>query len=137
EIALVVADGARSSVTLARDGRVTALRALDGPDADTLAAEAAWAIAALGRADRVVVTGAGAARVAERLGTSVDPVRTPGGVALQDGDRDAAAVAIGLAVGNGPAVRFTSGRAVAGGAYRRAAALAATALVVGALDVGL
>jgi len=95
DAALVLADGERSALTLRRDGRLAALRALgtSARDPARFAAEVRWSLAAAGGSDRIVLTGADAtsalrAVIAEATGARVAP--------LADDDLAACAVAAGL-----------------------------------------
>ncbi len=145
DAALILADGTQSSVSVRRAGRVVALRALDRApsDADAFAAEVCWSLAALGEPPpTIILAGADAASVLGALraatrGISVVPI---GRVATARGDDlDACAVAAGLVLGAG---RTGSGLRLGGtqasaGSWRAAAALAAAAIVLAVVNLGL
>lgn len=145
DAALVLADGAQSSVSIRRAGRIVALRALGraASDADAFAAEVRWALAALGEPPAtIVLAGADAAAVlgAVRAATREVPVLPIGRVAAARGDDlDACAVAAGLVLGaggNGIGLRL-GGTQASAGSWRTAAALAAAAAVLAVINLGL
>lgn len=148
-VALLVADGPRSAIVVRRDGHLAGLRALgtNAREPVALATEARWALDALGFAGDVLVVGPDAAAVQPVLAAVLDaPVpllAAPAAVAAAGEATDVAAcaVAAGLLVGEG---RYTrSGLVLSGGAdepagsWRRAAVLAAAALLLGLVDVTL
>ena len=147
-VALVVADGARSAVVVRRDATVAGLRALgqDSNDPTALAAEAKWTLRALGFSGRTLVAGPDAdavqAALAAVLEGPVNVLAPPASLAAAGSAADvtACAVVVGLVAGAG---RRTAGVVLAGGDaespghWRRAAALAAAALLLGIVDVGL
>jgi hypothetical protein len=142
DAALVVADGARSSVSVRRAGRVAALRALGATPAraEAFAAELRWTLAALGEPPpTIVLAGADAApalgaTVAHALGIPVLPL---GSVTAAAGDDlDACAVAAGLVLGTGGGTGLRRSEPPAG-SWRIARALAAAAALLVAVDVGL
>ena len=122
DVALVVADGARSALAVRRAGCLAALRALgtDGGDPEALATEVRWSLLALGGIPpTIVLAGADAG---PRLGAALaaDGARVVGiaeAASLSFDDLGAGAVAAGL---------------VAGVGRRHRAGLA-----LGALDLGL
>ena len=151
DLALLVADGARSAVALRRAGRLAGFRALDtgGGDVAALAAEARWSLAALGGVPPgIVLAGADAsaelaAALAAATGARIVPIAD---VAEMTGPSDgetlsACAVVAGLVVGAGrraPAGLTLAGApAVAHASLRRTAALALIALALGAVDLGI
>jgi hypothetical protein len=144
DAALVVADGARSSVSVRRAGRVAALRALGATPAraEAFAAELRWTLAALGEPPpTIVLAGADAApalgaTVAHALGIPVLPL---GSVTAAAGDDlDACAVAAGLVLGTGGGTGLRlGGSEPPAGSWRIARALAAAAALLVAVDVGL
>jgi len=149
DVALLVADGTRSALTVRRAGRVVGLRALGtaATDVDAFVAEVRWTLAGLGGAPaELIVAGADGAALAPALraaltGVRVSPIaaRLP---AIGDPDTLAAcAVAAGLVAGAGRArrvgVALGGVRAAEPDAFRRTAVLAGLALALGALDTGL
>src|SRR5207244_3657815 len=97
DTALVLADGARSALSLRRDGRIVALRALGAPATEpaALAAEVRWNLAALGGAPpTIAAAGPDAVPVAAALGAV--PLRE---LAATTADTEACAVAVGLVAG--------------------------------------
>jgi GspL periplasmic domain len=147
DAALVLADGARSALSVRRRGRLAGLRALDTPaeEADGFAAEVRWSLAALGGAPPVLVLAgpdagtALAAALARALPARVDAVESVAGGRLPGGETAAAcALAAGLVAGGGggPTLAF-AGAAREGLRLRRLGALAAAAVVLGAVDLGL
>jgi Tfp pilus assembly protein PilN len=150
DLALVVADGARSSLAVRRRGQLAGLRALaaGAHEPAALAAEVRWSLAALGGAPaRIVLAGvdAGAelgAEIAAATGARVVPLAETARVdgAWEPATLAATAVAAGLVLGFGE--RHRAGIAlggtgeVAAGSYQRSAMLAAAALVLACLDVG-
>lgn len=149
DVALVVADGGASALVVRRAGRIAGLRALgsDPHDADAFGAEARWSLHALGGAARVVLAGPDATRVQPALTAAIDgAVALLAPTAALAGDADPAevsrcAVAAGLVLGEGRG--DGAGMTIAGhgagetGRWRRPAALAALALALAAVDVGL
>ncbi len=151
DAALLVADGARSAVVVRRDGRLAGLRALgaDARDPHALAAEVRWTLAALGDAPRtIVLAGADAdgaladalaAETSVRVVPFADAARLPLRVPAET--LSACAVVAGLVAGAGRRARLGLALAdrppVGQASLRRAAALAALAVGLGALDVGL
>ena len=149
--ALVVADGAASALALRRGGRLAGLRALGASAREpaALASEVRWSLAALGGAPpTLVVTGADAGpalvrALAAATGARIVPLAEVARLVPGHGADElaACAVAAGLVAGAGRAAR--AGLALGGtepaghGSLQRAAALAALALALGALDVGL
>jgi len=142
DAALLVADGVGSAVSVRRAGRLAGLRALDTPaaDADALAAETRWALAALGGVPpTIVLAGADArpalaAALATRCGAAVVPVALPG---VAPDDAAACAVAVGLVLGGVPALAFDGGPRAVTRSLRRAAALAAAAAALALVDTGV
>jgi hypothetical protein len=151
DAALLVADGARSAVVVRRDGRLAGLRALgaDARDPHALAAEARWTLAALGDAPRtIVLAGADAdgvladalaAETGVRVVPFADAARLPLHVPAET--LSACAVVAGLVAGAGRRARVGVALAdrptVGQASLRRAAALAALAVGLGAMDLGL
>ena len=148
--ALVVADGAASALALRRGGRLAGLRALGASAREpaALASEVRWSLAALGGAPATTrVAGADAggalARVLAATGARIVPLAEATGLVPRHGMDEiaACAVAAGLVAGAERAAR--AGLALGGtepaghGSLQRAAALAALALALGVLDVGL
>lgn len=143
DAALVLADGPRSAVSVRRDGRLAGLRALGAtPDApDAFVAEVRWTLAALGEPPpALVLAGADAgpalaAALAAATGGRVVPIAEAG--VATGADLAAAVVAAGLVVGDGDDadLRFAAGETAA--PWRTAAALAAAAVVLAAVNVGL
>ena len=147
DVALLVADGARSTLSVRRDGRITGLRALvaSADDPAMLAAEVRWSLVALGGIPSTLVV-AGADVVAE-LATAVAATTGARVVALGEvaevplPDLTAGAVAAGLVAGT--AWRAQRHLVLAGDegegapAFRRSAALALAALILGVVDLGL
>jgi hypothetical protein len=149
DVTLLVADGARSALTIRRHGRLAGLRALDTPAADvaTLAAEVRWILSALDAAQLpIVLAGAdgdaplaaalragGAARVQPLAEIAVLP---PG---LSADDLGACAVAAGLVAAgrDAAALAFDGGGRAAPVPLRRAGALVAAAIALALLDGGL
>jgi hypothetical protein len=147
EEALVVADGARSALSLRRGGRVAALRALGttAGEPTTFAAEVRWSLSALGGAPaRLVLAGADATpplaqALAAATGVRVVPLAEAASARLPRGAPLAAcAVAAGLVLGaaGAPSLAFDTGTAPAA-PLRRAGALAAAAAVLAVADLGL
>jgi hypothetical protein len=143
DAALVLADGARSSVSVRRAGHVVGLRALAAAprDASAFAAEVRWALAALGEMPPAVVLAGADARgggLADALATRVGlPVQPVGGVTtVAEEDLDACVVAAGLVLGGDRGLRL-GGTATPAGSWRTAAALAAAAVLLAAVDLGL
>jgi type II secretion system protein L len=149
DLAILLADGSRSALALRRGGRLAGLRALgaSGTEPATLAAEARWSLAALGGAPpTVVVAGADATpglaeALATATGAAVAPIEAmaclapPGGAAF-----GACALAAGLAAagrGLAPHLVFDPCTGAPATPLRRAAALAAAALVIGFVDLAL
>ena len=135
DAALVIADGDRSALSVRRDGRVAALRALGAAAAEpaALAAEVRWSLAALGGAPpTIVAAGPDAAPVAAALGA----VRL-GELTSTTADMEACAVAVGLAAGGRHGLSFDVGIGAPGSSLRPVAALALLALVLGAVDLGV
>jgi type II secretion system protein L len=151
DLALLVADGERSTLTVRRSGRLAALRALaaDAREPAALAAEARWSLAALGGVPaRIVLGGAdGGERLAVELaaatGAHVIPLAETARVdgAYEPAALAAGSVAAGLVLGFGERHRLGIALAGAGevtpGSYRRIAALAVAALLLVCLDVGI
>jgi len=149
--ALVIADGAASALALRRGGRLAGLRALGASAREPaeLASEVRWSLAALGGAPATVVVagadagGALARALAAATGARIVPLAEATRLVPRHGMDEiaACAVAAGLVAGAGRAAR--AGLALGGtepaghGSLQRAAALAALALALGALDVGL
>ncbi len=144
DAAVVLADGARSALSVRRDGRVAGLRALGAHASEpaALAAEVRWTLAALGGTPpALVVAGADAGPALEAALAGATGVRPLGiaavaGLDLAPADTVAAcALAAGLIVA-APALTF--GDAVGpAGSLRRAGTLAAAALALAVLDLGL
>jgi hypothetical protein len=151
DVALLVADGGRSALTLRSSGQLAGLRALaaDAREATALAAEVRWSLAALGGVPaRIVLAGADAseqlgAELAAATGAQVVPLaeaarvdRVSNATALAAG-----AVAAGLVLGFGE--RHCSGIALGGtgdvvaGSYGRSAALALAAVFLACLNLGI
>src|SRR5213076_2996297 len=149
--ALVVADGGESALALRRGGRLAGLRPLGAcaREPAALASEVRWSLAALGGAPATVVVGgadAGPALVralAAATGSRVVPLAEVARHVVGCGTDEiaACAVAAGLVAGAGRATReglaFGGTEPAGHGSLRRAAALAALALALGVLDVGL
>src|SRR5437667_1911253 len=124
-----LAGGERSPLSVRRGGRIVGLRALGTPATEpvALAAEVRWVLAALGGAPpTIVATGADRARIAAALDARP----------LADVD-DACAVVAGAAIGGRHGVAFDLGLRPSGTSLRRVAALAAVAVVLACLDLGL
>jgi hypothetical protein len=145
DAALVVADSVRSTVSVRRAGRVAALRALGTTPAGAtaFAAEVRWTLAALGEVPPVIVLAgadAGPAVGAALSGAIGIPVLPIDRVATVPGEHlDACAIAAGLvlgAAGGGPGIRL-GGSETPAGSWRTAAALAAAAVVLAAVDLGV
>jgi len=150
DAALLHADGAWSSVSVRRDGRLAGLRALGAAAADphALAAEVHWSLKALGGMPPTLVTaGPGAdAALSAALAASVPAAIVPFAEAatplagVRPEDLSACAVAAGLVVGarRGESA-LTLHRAAGPGptALRPAATLAALALALAVFDWGL
>ena len=149
DVGLVLADGERSALSVRRDGRLAGLRALGarGTDAAALAAEVRWSLAALGGTPaRVIVAGADAgpamlAALGAALRTEVlaltDVVELPG---ITPDALAAGALAAGLALGAGRGAHVgvaLAGDASQGASLLRVGALAAAAVALVVLDVGL
>jgi type II secretion system protein L len=147
--ALVLADGGASALVLRRAGRVAGLRALGAGPADpgALATEVRWALRALGGTARIVLAGPDATRVQPALsaaaGATVDVVvapATPTGAGSAE-DATACAVAVGLVLGEGrgggAGITLAGDGPDAPGRWRRPAALAAVALLLGVVDTAL
>ncbi|TMA39452.1 MAG: hypothetical protein E6J79_03330 [Deltaproteobacteria bacterium] len=135
DTALVLADGARSALSLRRDGRIVALRALGAPATEpaALAAEVRWNLAALGGAPpTIAAAGPDAVPVAAALGAV--PLRE---LAATTADTEACAVAVGLVAGGRHGVAFDVGPGARGTSLRPIAALALLALVLGVVDLGI
>jgi len=135
DTALVLADGARSALSVRRDGRIVALRALGAPATEpaALAAEVRWSLAALGGAPpTLAAAGPDAASVAASLGAV--PLRELAGTTA---DTEACAVAVGLVMGGRPGIAFDVGPDARGLSLRPVAALALLALALGAVDLGI
>jgi Tfp pilus assembly protein PilN len=138
----VIADGAQSSVSVRRAGRVVGLRALAtaADDVAALAAEVRWTLAALGEMPpTVVVAGphavpALATALAERTGIPVLPLERATSARVDD--LAACAVAAGLVVGGAGGLRL-GGTETPAGSWRTAAALAAAAALLAAGNLGL
>ena len=129
DAAIIVADGERSALSVRRGGRIVGLRALGTPATEpvALAAEVRWVLAALGGAPpTIVATGADRARIAAALDARP----------LADVD-DACAAVAGAATGGRHGVAFDLGLRPSGTSLRRVAALAAVAVVLACLDLGL
>jgi hypothetical protein len=146
DVALVVADGGRSTLALWRAGRVAGFRALGaaGDDPDALAAEVRWSLVALGGIPpTIIVAGAdAAARLVAALGAGgTRVVGIAEAASLPVEHLGAGAVAAGLVAGVGR--RQRTGLALGGerptghGSFRRTAALAGAVVALGALDLGL
>ena len=147
DVALLVADGTRSTLSLRRDGRIAGLRALvaSADDPAALAAEVRWALAALGGIpSTLVVSGAGvvpelATGLAATTGARVVPLAEVAEVPFPDAT--ACAVAAGLVAGTAwrarPHLVLAAGEGEGAPAFRRSAALALAALVLGVVDLGL
>jgi Tfp pilus assembly protein PilN len=151
DAALVVADGAQSTVAIRRGGQLAGLRALatDAGDPAALAAEVRWTLAALGGMPaRIVLAGADASSaLADELATRTGARIVPFAESVHlDGSWEpatvgAAAVAAGLVMGWGR--RGRTGIALGGsgelaeGSLRRTATLAVAALVLACLNVGV
>jgi hypothetical protein len=141
DAALLLADGGQSSVSVRRAGRVVDLRALDAAPgaADAFAAEVRWTLAALGELPpALVLAGADAApsladALAARVGIPVTPIARV--ASAEAGDLAACAVAAGLVLGDG-GLRL-GGSETPAGSWRTAAALAAAAVVLVAVNLGL
>jgi len=149
--ALVIADGAASALALRRGGRLAGLRALGASAREPaeLASEVRWSLAALGGAPATVVVagadagGALARALAAATGARIVPLAEATRLVPRHGMDEiaACAVAAGLVAGAGRAA--CAGLALGGtepaghGSLQRAAALAALALALGVLDVGL
>jgi hypothetical protein len=149
DVALVVADGARSALVLRRRGRIAGLRALgaDAAHPAGLASEVRWTLRALGGAPRTVLVGPDAAGVYAALGDALDgavEVLVPPPMLEEAGAPDdlvACAIPVGLLSGLGraaaPAVTLEGADDARPGRWRRAAALAAAAVLLAVVDVGL
>ena len=149
DLAVVVADGRQSSVSVRRAGQVMGLRALGAPAADAigLAAEVRWSLAGLGGAPAtVVLAGAdGGAALAGALAGAIPARIVPlaelsGTQCTEHTELAACAVAAGLVVGAGrrtPVGLRLAGASADDGSLRRVAALAAAALLLGVLDLGI
>jgi len=139
------------ALALRRGGRLAGLRALGASAREPaeLASEVRWSLAALGGAPATVVVagadagGALARALAAATGARIVPLAEATRLVPRHGMDEiaACAVAAGLVAGAGRAAR--AGLALGGtepaghGSLQRAAALAALALALGALDVGL
>ena len=141
DAALVLADGAQSSVSVRRGGRVVALRALGAAPGDAgFAAEVGWTLAALGEMPpAVVLAGADASpALADALehafGVAVPSIEHVANVRADD--LAACAVAVGLVLGDGGGLRL-GGTETPAGSWRAAGALAAAAVVLAAVNLGL
>jgi len=141
DAALVLADGAQSSVSVRRGGRVVALRALGAAPGDAgFAAEVGWTLAALGEMPpAVVLAGADASpaladALKGALGVAVPSIERVANV--RGDDLAACAVAAGLVLGDGGGLRL-GGTETPAGSWRAAGALAAAAVVLAAVNLGL
>jgi hypothetical protein len=147
--ALVIADGTSSAVAIRRDGRLAGLRALasDARDPLALGGEVRWTLRALGFSGPVCCAGADAVRVqpalAAALETAVDALAPSTAIAGAGSAEDlvACAVPVGLILGEGrrsaAGLTFTGDRDDGARRWRRPAALAAAALLLGLVDVAL
>jgi type II secretion system protein L len=148
-VALVLADGASSTVVIRRDGRLAGLRALaaDAHDVRSLASELRWTLRALDYSGPTWVAGPAAARLqpalALALDGSVDLLTPPAAFASAGSAEDIAACAIpvGQILGEGrraaTRVTFAGDDADVPYRWRRPAALAAAVLLLGVIDVSL
>ena len=115
--------------------------------AGAFASEVRWTLRALGGAPQTIVAGPDAARVhaalAAALDGTVDVLAPPPALAGAGSAEDvvAAAVAVGLILGEGrsqaPSITLVRDGGDLSGRWRRAAALAAVALLLGAVNVAL
>lgn len=149
DLALLVADGTRSTLSLRRGGRIAHLRALGASagEPEALAAEVRWTLAAMGGATVLVLAGADASpalgeALRRVLALRIVPLADAVGATLPASDAfDACAVAAGLVAGAGARTRIglalDAERRGEPASFRRAAALAAAALLLAALDLGL
>ena len=148
-VALVIADGTSSAVVVRRDGRIAGLRALaaDAHDPRALAGEIAWTLRALGHSGPTQCAGPDAARLQAALATAldapVDLLAPPAALAAAGSAEDltACAVPVGQILGEGrraaAGVTFVGDVDDAPRRWRRPAALAAAALLLGLVDVAL
>lgn len=150
DVALILADGGRSAVSLRRAGRLAGLRALGASagDARSFVAEVRWSLVALGPAPpTVLVAGADAdsaltAALATTFRVRVVPLAEVATVAAPpDGNLAACAVAAGLIAGaarRAPVgLAFPSGEHPTRAPLGRTAALAAAVLGLALVDLGL
>jgi type II secretion system protein L len=147
--ALVIADGERSAVVVRRDGRIAGLRALasDASDPGALAGEIRWTLRALGPPGPAWCAGPDAPRLQPALAAALDTpvdVLAPSPLLAGAGcaeDLTACAIPVGQILGEGrrsaPGVTFAGDREDTARRWRRPAALAAAALVLGLVDVAL
>jgi Tfp pilus assembly protein PilN len=143
--ALVLADGARSALVAARDGRLHGVRALASDPADdprAFAREAAWALAALGGAPALVLAGADASgEVSEALAEAIGVAPVAIDAAVRPAWRHPAlggcATALGLVAGRGLVLDEARDDVVIARRGRRVAALAAAAALLLAADLGV
>jgi hypothetical protein len=148
DAALLLADGARSSLVVWRQGRLSGLRALDASAAEprALVGEVRWSLAALGGAPtRLVLAGPDAAGMGDALACATDAsvvtLDQAAAPVARHPNLAAAAVATGLVVGAGR--RNSTGLALldvtgaASASPRRAATLAGVALALGLVDLAL
>jgi hypothetical protein len=149
DAALLVADGRASTLSLRRDGRLAALRALgtNAADGDLLVSECRRVLAAFGAPSaRLVVAGPDGtpdllAALADATGLEVTTLAEASPLSLPEpaDDSQACAVALGLVAGAGRGgLELRPPRhASPPGAWRRATALAAAVLVLGLVNVGV
>ncbi|MGH7893597.1 MAG: GspL/Epsl periplasmic domain-containing protein [Candidatus Binatia bacterium] len=142
DAALVVADGAYSTLSVRRDGRLTGLRALGAAatDVEACVAEIRWALAAMGGAAHLVLAGPDATEdLAASLAVGPGPVVEPiGAVASWHHPALAAcALAAGLVAGPGLELDGADGGPEPAGRRRRLVGLAAAAALLVVVDVGV
>jgi type II secretion system protein L len=147
--ALVLADGASSAVVVRRDGRIAGLRALasDVSEPGTLASEIRWTLRVFGFSGPAWCAGPDAARLHPALAAALDTpvdVLSPSPALAGAGsaeDLTACALVVGQILTEGrrsaPRVTFAGDQEDMPRRWRRPAALAAAALVLGLVDVGL
>jgi Tfp pilus assembly protein PilN len=142
DVAIVLADGARSAIVVRRDGELVGLRALASHplrDGEAFAREVRWTLVALGGSTRLVVTGADSdddlrRQVARTTGAPVTSLAAVAATSWRDDALDACAVAAGLIAGPGLVLERPARQV---GSARRVAVLAAAAAVLAVVDVGI
>ncbi|MFN8542623.1 MAG: hypothetical protein U0807_00210 [Candidatus Binatia bacterium] len=150
DVAVIVADGPRSAVVVRRGGTIAGLRALAAPGSDlaTFAREVRWSLTGLGGPPAVVLMAGSDATagledaLAAALAVRVEPLPFRGWLPARTAapaavDLAVCAVAIGLALGSGVGPDFAPSPDGAGVTRRRVRTLAAAALVLTVLDLGL